>query len=110
LVESWNRTARLEDDMVFVSDAWELADVGGTVIHLVAAGEVRLLDGRAEIVALDGAGTVEVTWEPVAPAALTVRNLDDRMLSDVWRERLTRIDITALGPVGSLSLTVREHR
>ncbi len=33
------------------------------------------------------------------------------MLSDVWGDRLTRleIDVTALGPVGTLDLTVKEH-
>ena len=89
----------------------------GTPRHLVVAGDVTVSPGRAE------AGGVVVTWSPAAnrhregtwtvpPCTVVVRELDDPMLSDVWGERLTRldIDVTALGPVGTLELTVKETR
>jgi len=40
-----------------------------------------------------------------------VRELDDSMLSDVWGHRLTRlaIDVTAMGRVGTFTLTVEER-
>ncbi|GAA0474912.1 heparinase [Actinoplanes capillaceus] len=49
---------------------------------------------------------------PGLPCTIVVRELDDPVLSDVWGDRLTRldIDVTALGPVGTLELTVKETR
>lgn len=116
-IRRWRRTARLDraNGHVTVTDAWELDPAGphaGTGIHLVLAGRVRLGDGRAEVDALDDAGTVALTWRPGAPCATTVRELDDRMLRDVWGARLTRLDIdlSAIGPIGSLELTIEELR
>ncbi|MEU4240036.1 heparinase II/III family protein [Actinoplanes sp. NPDC026619] len=110
---SWRRTARLVNDVVLISDAWELADEpGSTMIHYVVAGSVSVGDGFAEIVALEGAGSVVLTWMPAVACSLTVRELDDPMLSDVWGPRLTRldIDVTGLGPIGGLELSVKEQR
>jgi len=116
-VRRWWRTARLDraTGAVTVRDSWELdpGDGGPTMIHLVVAGEVTVDEGRCRIVALDGAGVALVSWEPAgAPAGVTVRELDDPMLRDVWGARLTRldIDVSALGPIGSLVLTVKEQR
>jgi hypothetical protein len=111
----WHRAARLDraTGRVTVADTWNLSGTGGTTeISWIAAGAVRLSDGRAEVDALDGAGTVALTWAPAVPATLTVRELDDPMLSDVWGERLTRldIDVTALGPAGTLELNIEELR
>ncbi|MFI5916737.1 heparinase II/III family protein [Dactylosporangium sp. NPDC051541] len=111
----WRRTARREraSGRVTVVDVWELAGGGGTTeIRWMIAGSVRAEDGRAEIDALDGAGTVVLTWSPAAPCAVVRRDLDDPMLSDVWGERLHRldIDVTGLGPVGTLELTIEELR
>jgi hypothetical protein len=41
----------------------------------------------------------------------TVRELDDPMLTDVWGWRLTRveIDVTAIGPMGTLIMTITEE-
>jgi hypothetical protein len=116
-VRHWWRTARLErvTGRVIITDSWELdpteADAP-TRVHLLAAGSVRVGDGRAEITTLDGTGGVVLTWEPAtAPGTTTVRELADPMLSDVWGERLTRIDIdiTASGSVGTFVLTVEER-
>jgi len=117
-VRSWRRTARLDrgTGTVTVRDSWELdpgGSAGPTLIHLVVAGRVSAGDGHARIVALDGAGVVELAWEPAgAPVAVTVRKLNDPLLRDVWGDRLTRldIDVTALGPIGSLDLSVKEQQ
>lgn len=117
-VRHWRRTARLDrvSGRITVRDSWQL-DPGHndapTRLHLVVAGEVSLGRGRAEVAALDGAGTVCVAWDPAdAPCTATARDLDDPMLRDVWGDRLTRleIDVTALTPVGTLELTVEELR
>ena len=113
-VRHWRRTARLDraHGRITIRDSWELnesKDHTPSRVHLMAAGQVKLSGGRAEITALDGAGTVFVAWHPEgAPCTATVRDLDDPMLRDVWGDRLTRleIDVTALGPVGALELTV----
>jgi hypothetical protein len=117
-VRRWRRTARLDrsSGAVTVRDSWELdpgGSAGPTLIHLVVAGRVSAGDGHARIVALDGAGVVDLAWEPAgAPVTVTVRELDDPLLRDVWGDRLTRldIDVTALGPIGSLELSVKEQR
>ena len=67
--------------------------------------------GWAELTALEGAGSVRLTWEPAsAPCTTTVRMLDDPMLSDVWGDQLTRleVDVTALGPTGTIVWTIEE--
>ncbi|GAA2633705.1 heparinase II/III domain-containing protein [Paractinoplanes durhamensis] len=110
---SWRRTARLSRDVVVVSDEWALAaGSGSTVVHYVLAGSVSVGEGRAEIVALDRAGALIMSWEPAVACSVTVRELDDPMLRDVWGERLTRldIDVSALGPDGRLDLIVKEQR
>jgi hypothetical protein len=65
------------------------------------------------VTALDGAGSVRINWEPsFVRCDTTVRTLDDPMLSNVWGDRLTRldIDVTPLGPIGTLVWTVEEVR
>jgi hypothetical protein len=120
-VRHWRRSARLDrvSGRITVLDVWQLdpsppdEPLSRSRIHLIAAGSVSLGHGRAEISALEGAGTVCVTWNPAhAPCTSTVRELDDTMLTAAWGSRLTRleIDVTALGPVGALELTVEELR
>ncbi|WP_084557822.1 heparinase II/III domain-containing protein [Hamadaea tsunoensis] len=113
-VRRWLRTARLDraTGEVSVTDEWELTpddDAPPTQIRLLAAGDVRAYEDRIEITGLDGSGVVVSTWLPAAtPCAATVRVLDDPMLSDVWGERLTRLDfdVTALGPTAAFTLRV----
>jgi hypothetical protein len=113
-INHWNRTASLDRaaGRVTVTDDWSLSSQGGpTTVRWLLAGSVTVGEGRAEVAALDGAGTAVLTWDPAdAPASLTVVPLDDPMLSDVWGERLTRldIDVTASGPSGTLVVTVHE--
>lgn len=116
-VRRWRRTARLDRTRgeVTVRDQWELAPAGHppTVINLVIAGAVRRLGpGHAVITALDGAGELRLSWSPPAPCRATVRELDDPLLSDVWGDRLTRleIDVSGLGSIGTLDLTVKEQQ
>ncbi|GAA3452073.1 heparinase II/III-family protein [Dactylosporangium matsuzakiense] len=109
----WRRAARLDraTGRVTVTDTWHLAGrAGGTEIRWMIAGTLRVDDGRAEIDALDGAGTVVLTWPARHPWAVVVRELNDPMLSDVWGERLTRLDITVAEPVGTLELSIEELR
>jgi hypothetical protein len=114
-IDSWQRTATLDraTGRVTVTDVWSRSGAASepTTVRWLVAGEVDVGTGRAEITALDGAGTVGLSWEPAdAPCAVTVRELDDPMLSDVWGQRLTRldVDVTALGPSGTLVVTVHE--
>jgi hypothetical protein len=96
-----------------LAHAYAFGPEGPTLIHLILAGRVECDAGRARIEALDGAGTVELGWEPAdRPAGVTVRGLTDPLMREVWGGRLTRldIDVTALGPVASLTLNVKEQR
>ncbi|WP_433795923.1 heparinase II/III domain-containing protein [Actinoplanes sp. CA-252034] len=107
-VRHWVRAARLDRDTatITVRDSWELLPGSGPIVlHLIAAGEVTLTDDGADI---DGVG---VTWGAL-PCTVTTRQLDDPLLTEVWGGRLTRldIDVTTLGPVGSLELIVKERR
>lgn len=115
-VTHWWRTCRLDrvTATVTVTDEWQLEGnaSGDTLLHLLLAGTVRVSTGSAEVDALDGAGTAVLTWEPAVPCAVVPRKLDDPMLADVWGDHLTllALDVTALGPVGTLHLTVEERR
>lgn len=117
-VRNWWRSARLDrvSGRITIRDSWRLdpaAQDPPTRILMVVAGSVSLASGRGDITALGGAGTVCVVWHPAhAPCTATVRDLDDPMLREVWGDRLTRleIDVTALGPIGTLEVTVEESR
>lgn len=107
---SWRRTARATGDRVVISDVWEAGPAPETtVIHYVLAGSVSVGEGYAEIVALDRAGSVLLTWEPAVAGAVVGRELDDPMLSAVWGARLTRLDLDVTA-VGRLDVTVKEQR
>jgi hypothetical protein len=78
---------------------------------LLLAGTVVIGAGHAMITGLDGAGTVRLAWTPAdAPATTTARVIDDRMLSEVWGDRLTRleIDVTTQGRIGTIAWTLEE--
>jgi hypothetical protein len=114
-IRRWRREAELDrrDGRVRVTDDWELestVDSNPTRLHLLLAGTVRIGDAEAVVTALDGAGRVRLSWRPGAPCTTTVRRLDDPMLGCVWGERLTRleIDITGLGPSGTIVWTLEE--
>ena len=103
---SWRRKAVLLRGVaprVEVRDTWQLDGWEGpgsepaTALHLLAAGAVTLLPDGAVVVPLDGATPVRLRWPDGVPATMSVQVLDDPMLSDVWGERLTRIelDVTA---------------
>jgi hypothetical protein len=111
-IRSWSRETRLDrgSGRITVTDRWELAPGGAgerTRIHWLVNGDVELHQGRAVI--HTGAGSVWLAWHPAdAPAATTVKELDDPMLTGVWGERLTRveIDVTAIGDAGELVSTI----
>jgi len=112
-VRRWARTATLErgaDPRVTITDEWELEPDPGappSLVHLVLAGEVTVGPGAARVVALDGAGRVELTWDPPVAATVTERPLDDPMLTEVWGASLTRLSLPAEGDAGRLTVTFR---
>jgi hypothetical protein len=136
-VGGWRRDAWLEraTGRITIRDSWTL-DAPGTPggstapdgpapadppydpaaptrVALLAAGTVQIGPGRAEIDALHGAGTAVLTWQPApVPVTTTIVELDDPLLRGVWGDRLTRIEInvSALGPTGTLTVTVEEQR
>ncbi|WP_311243534.1 heparinase II/III family protein [Microbacterium sp. WCS2018Hpa-23] len=93
---TWRRTAALDraERVVRVSDAWDgpLSD-SPTTLNLVVAGTVSARDDGIRVAPLDGATPVVIRWAAGIRSAHTVRLLDDPMLSDVWGERLTRIEL-----------------
>lgn len=93
---SWRRTAALDRTrgLVRVSDAWRGEVAGdGTRLNLIVAGEPTLLEDGLRVVPLDDATPVIIRWPAGIRTAMTVRELDDAVLSDVWGERLTRIEL-----------------
>jgi hypothetical protein len=117
-IRCWKRESRLDRaaGTVTITDTWELApqsdptdSAGPTRIHWLVAGVVELGKGHALI--HTGGRSVTLGWMPAdAPATVSIKELDDPMLSDVWGERLTRveIDVTGLGAAGSLVTTISE--
>ncbi|WP_265521133.1 heparinase II/III domain-containing protein [Oerskovia flava] len=102
---SWRREVRLEREpaRVVVHDAWDLAGAttdersAPTSVRLLVAGEVRPGTGGALVLPLDGATPVRLTWPVDVAVQVHVQELDDPMLSDVWGQRLTRLDLDASG-------------
>lgn len=99
---SWRRTAALDrtERIVRVSDIWTTApsssapsSTGATRLNLIVAGVVSVVDGGVRVAPLDGATPVVIRWPVGIHPTLTVRFLDDPMLSDVWGDRLTRIEL-----------------
>jgi hypothetical protein len=111
----WQRHAVLDrrEQCVRVTDSWRLRDrepsTAPTHVNLIVAGTVEIGEGHAVITALGDAGSLRLAWHPEdVPCAATVRTLDDPLLNDVWGERLTRLelDVSALGPIGTLVWTI----
>jgi hypothetical protein len=110
---SWRRAVRLDRAaaLVTITDAWTLEpwehDCAEPVtsVRLLLAGDVVLGDGTARISPLDGAPAVRLRWPAEIPAILTMRTLDDPMLSDVWGTSLTRLDLDVTGR-DTISVTV----
>ncbi|MEL7977998.1 heparinase II/III family protein [Isoptericola sp. F-RaC21] len=102
-LRSWVRTTRLDRGpaaRVVVSDVWDLDEDPGaaaTTVRFLLAGEVDLAPGRAVVQPLDGAPAVRLTWPPEVAATLVARPLDDPVLTSVWGDRLTRLDLDVRG-------------
>uniref|UniRef100_UPI00289E9CF5 heparinase II/III domain-containing protein n=1 Tax=Microbacterium sp. TaxID=51671 RepID=UPI00289E9CF5 len=93
---TWRRTAVLDRTrgIVRVTDEANPPSTGApSTLNLVIAGGVSALDDGVRVVPLDGAAPVVVRWPAGIRSAHTVRLLDDPMLSEVWGERLTRIEL-----------------
>lgn len=105
-VASWHRFARLErTGRVAIDDAWDAVGLDGeTSVRLLIAGEVVIEGDSALVTPLEDATPVRVRWSAAA-ARLVQRELDDPMLSAVWGERLTRLDLIPTA-VDRLSVTV----
>ncbi|QAY60247.1 hypothetical protein ET475_09775 [Microbacterium protaetiae] len=110
---SWRRSMTLDRAArrVVVDDAWELADdaPAGTMIRMLVAGAVRLSSGVAHITPLAGASPVAVRWEGGIPARLIERPLEDPMLSEVWGEALTMIELD-VGDRRAVSVAVERDK
>ncbi|GAA2050749.1 heparinase II/III domain-containing protein [Leifsonia soli] len=109
--ESWRRRFRfVSSRRIEVTDTWRLtsaADGSATALHLIAAGDVRLVDGRV-VVRADGQGiAVRVEGEGAAPA-LEVWPLDDPELRAVWGPSLTRITYDLPWAAGTVTTVVEE--
>ncbi|NUP68069.1 MAG: hypothetical protein HOW71_38535, partial [Nonomuraea sp.] len=90
----------IEDDRDFdVAEPRGATGGGPSTLHYVLAGRVeRRSAGEVAVRPPDGARAVLISWDPDrATAALTVRMLDDPMLSAVWGERLTRLELLLPG-------------
>lgn len=94
---TWRRTAELDraEGIIRVSDEWSGTPSSGepTRLNLVVAGVVTPLVDGIRIAPLDRATPVVIRWPTGIRPTLTVRPLDDPMLSEVWGERLTRIEL-----------------
>lgn len=108
-VASWRRDVRLDrtTGRVDIDDRFAPAPPG-SVVRLLVAGAVTLLDGGALIRPLDDARAVRLTWPSALPVTMQERRLDDPMLSDVWGTTLTRLEIAVEGR-DSVRVTVEQE-
>lgn len=102
-IKHWFRSATLNDHGVEVVDTWDLAPATAaraTRWHWILAGDVSVEQhGRAIVEPIEGAGALELTWDPSLSAEVEVQQLEDQMLRDIWGERLTRLVIGL--PIGA---------
>ncbi|RVX47641.1 heparinase II/III-like protein [Nonomuraea polychroma] len=101
-LERWWRTAALDRHAshVTIGDAWAFTGDGApSVLHFLVNGQVNQPSaGQVVVRPPHGARAVRVAWDPgVATAAFTVRRLADPMLSEVWGEQLTRLELRLPG-------------
>ncbi|MBT2229449.1 heparinase II/III family protein [Nonomuraea sp. NEAU-A123] len=101
-LERWWRTAALDrhESRVTIGDAWSFTGDGEpSVLHFLLNGQVEQPSaGQAVVRPPGGARAVLVAWDPgVATAAFTVRALADPMLSAVWGDCLTRLELRLPG-------------
>ncbi|WP_307786095.1 heparinase II/III family protein [Rathayibacter sp. SD072] len=102
-LRSWRRTVLLDRPAhrVVLEDRWDLApwddrdDEPGTAIRLLLAGDVVTERGAARVRPLQSARPLRITWDPACEHRAVVRTLDDPLLSSVWGERLTLLEIDA---------------
>lgn len=110
-LERWWRTARLDRSSgeVTIEDAWRFAADGEpSVLRFLLAGEVRQdRPGEVEVRPPGGGRGLALCWDPeLAAGSLDVRELDDPMLTGVWGDRLTRLELALPGTAGG-SVRVR---
>ena len=81
---------------VVIQDSWSFstAPEGPTVVRMLVAGTVALRPGGARVIAPEGARPVRLGWPAGVAATLLRRELDDPLLTDVWGDAITRIDLT----------------
>jgi hypothetical protein len=98
-LRSWWRTATLDraGQRVAVEDEWDFAEPGGapSTLHYLLAGHVTAdAPGRLVVRPRGGARATLLAWDPgLATADLTVRALDDPLLTSVWGTELTRLEL-----------------
>ena len=112
-VEQWLRTVRLErgaEAAVVIEESWKLHDTPASIVlTLMAAdavdistpGVLRLAGPKRDLVVDYDAGQFAVTTERV--------NIDDRRMTPVWGEFITRVLLTTNEPKAQGSCTLRAH-
>lgn len=113
-LRTWRRTATLDrgSETVRIDDVWELVGLGGdddseTTVRMLVAGGIDPLDDGVRITPLEGASPVILRWTAGIPTRIVERDLDDPMLSEVWGERLARIDLVVTA-AREVSITVEK--
>ncbi|WP_158848700.1 heparinase II/III domain-containing protein [Saccharothrix deserti] len=97
-LRSWWRTATLHRDRqrVTVEDEWDFTDGGvPSTLHYLLAGRVTHdSPGRLVVHPPGETRATLLAWDPsLASADLTVRELDDPLLTSVWGDNLTRLEL-----------------
>ncbi|WP_348786570.1 heparinase II/III family protein [Leifsonia sp. NPDC080035] len=114
--EEWTRSFRLaRSGRIEITDTWRLrssaagagAATPAAVLHLVAAGEVRVWGGRV-LVTADG-HSIAIDAQGIVPTVEEWR-LDDPELSGVWGDTLTRLGYALPDASGSITTTIEEAR
>ncbi|MCS5498924.1 heparinase II/III-family protein [Cnuibacter physcomitrellae] len=105
--ERWLRSFDLvSESRIEVVDTWRLEPAGGApaaFLHLVAAGDVRIVDDR--VVVRSGDRAISISAGGVVPT-LEEWRLDDPELMAVWGARLTRLRYPLQEPSGSVTTVV----
>ena len=112
-VERWDRTIRLErgaDPAIVIEDSWKLRDTPGSIVLTLMA--ANTVDTSAPgLLRLSGSGRDLVVEYDSAQLSVTTERIEinDRRMSPVWGEFVTRVLLTVTEPEAEGSCVVRAH-
>jgi hypothetical protein len=108
--DSWHREALLDRNhrQITVEDTVAVSNSQGTnAISLVLNGTPRILPGSIDVLPFEDVPAIRIEYEPATETQVTVRELEDPLLTHAWGPTLTRLRIP-LGASSTMKIRIRQ--